>query len=85
MFICWFLISLRIVDLTLDSFGLQNLVEQTNARDASGNIVLGDIGVHIQQEVSLHIPFIFRKLLCSMILDTLPCELNLLHLTLMKY
>ncbi|KAM7515765.1 hypothetical protein LguiA_005348 [Lonicera macranthoides] len=28
----------------------QNFVEKTNAKDASGNIVLGDIGVHIQQE-----------------------------------
>ncbi|KAK8492932.1 hypothetical protein V6N13_076683 [Hibiscus sabdariffa] len=28
----------------------QNLIEKTNATDASGNIVLGDIGVHIQQE-----------------------------------
>ncbi|KAM0949049.1 putative 6-phosphofructokinase [Dioscorea sansibarensis] len=28
----------------------QNLVEKTNATDASGNIVYGDIGVHIQQE-----------------------------------
>ena len=31
---------------------LQNLVKKTNATDASGNAVLGDIGVHIQQEVS---------------------------------
>lgn len=31
---------------------LQNFVEKTNAKDASGNIVLGDIGVHLQQEVS---------------------------------
>ncbi|KAL5753356.1 hypothetical protein ACOSP7_023533 [Xanthoceras sorbifolium] len=29
----------------------QNLIEKTNATDASGNIVLGDVGVHIQQEV----------------------------------
>ncbi|TXG60111.1 hypothetical protein EZV62_014684 [Acer yangbiense] len=29
----------------------QNLIQKTNATDASGNIVLGDIGVHIQQEV----------------------------------
>ncbi|CAI0474334.1 unnamed protein product [Linum tenue] len=28
----------------------QNLLQKTNAKDASGNIVLGDIGVHIQQE-----------------------------------
>ncbi|KAJ0981333.1 hypothetical protein J5N97_009588 [Dioscorea zingiberensis] len=28
----------------------QNLIEKTNAADASGNIVLGDIGFHIQQE-----------------------------------
>ncbi|KAI3409585.1 uncharacterized protein J3R85_019126 [Psidium guajava] len=29
----------------------QNFLERTNAKDASGNIVLGDIGVHIQQEI----------------------------------
>ncbi|KAL2528154.1 ATP-dependent 6-phosphofructokinase 5 [Forsythia ovata] len=29
----------------------QNFLEKTNATDASGNIVLGDIGVHIQQEI----------------------------------
>lgn len=29
----------------------QNLTGRTNAKDASGNIVLGDIGVHIQQEI----------------------------------
>ncbi|XP_027077584.1 ATP-dependent 6-phosphofructokinase 5, chloroplastic [Coffea eugenioides] len=29
----------------------QNHLEKTNAKDASGNIVLGDIGVHIQQEI----------------------------------
>ncbi|XP_073121425.1 ATP-dependent 6-phosphofructokinase 5, chloroplastic [Henckelia pumila] len=29
----------------------QDLLVKTNATDASGNIVLGDIGVHIQQEV----------------------------------
>ncbi|KAL4579706.1 hypothetical protein LXL04_015865 [Taraxacum kok-saghyz] len=28
----------------------QNFLEKTNAKDASGNTVLGDIGVHIQQE-----------------------------------
>ncbi|TQD91383.1 hypothetical protein C1H46_023062 [Malus baccata] len=28
----------------------QNLIEKTNATDASGNMVFGDIGVHIQQE-----------------------------------
>lgn len=28
----------------------QNLLQKTNAKDASGNTVLGDIGVHIQQE-----------------------------------
>lgn len=32
-------------------FLMQNFLEKTNATDASGNIVLGDIGVHIQQEV----------------------------------
>lgn len=30
---------------------MQDLLEKTNAMDASGNIVLGDIGVYIQQEV----------------------------------
>ncbi|GAB4847231.1 ATP-dependent 6-phosphofructokinase 5, chloroplastic [Ancistrocladus abbreviatus] len=29
----------------------QNLLEKTNAKDASGNIILRDIGVHIQQEI----------------------------------
>ncbi|XP_022740459.1 ATP-dependent 6-phosphofructokinase 5, chloroplastic [Durio zibethinus] len=29
----------------------QNLVQKTNATDASGNIVFGDFGVHIQQEI----------------------------------
>ncbi|KAL7612865.1 hypothetical protein Lser_V15G06974 [Lactuca serriola] len=29
----------------------QSFLEKTNAKDASGNVVLGDIGVHIQQEV----------------------------------
>lgn len=42
--------------ITYSYFLLQNLVEKTNATDASGNIVYGDIGVHIQQEVSF-----FRK------------------------
>lgn len=30
---------------------MQNLIKKTNATDASGNIVFGDVGVHIQQEV----------------------------------
>lgn len=30
---------------------VQNFLEKSNAKDASGNIILGDIGVHIQQEV----------------------------------
>lgn len=30
---------------------MQNFLVKTNATDPSGNIVLGDIGVHIQQEV----------------------------------
>ncbi|BAT74744.1 hypothetical protein VIGAN_01249100 [Vigna angularis var. angularis] len=29
----------------------QNLLQKTNATDASGNVVLGDIGVYIQQEI----------------------------------
>ncbi|GAB2232124.1 hypothetical protein Drorol1_Dr00011147 [Drosera rotundifolia] len=32
----------------------QNLIEKTNARDASGNTVFGDIGVYIQQEIKKH-------------------------------
>ncbi|XP_040994995.1 ATP-dependent 6-phosphofructokinase 5, chloroplastic-like isoform X2 [Juglans microcarpa x Juglans regia] len=31
----------------------QDFLQKTNAKDASGNTVLGDIGVHIQQELSL--------------------------------
>nr|KJB18251.1 hypothetical protein B456_003G042800 [Gossypium raimondii] len=34
----------------INSAYIENLVEKTNATDASGNIVLGDIGVRIQQE-----------------------------------
>jgi len=33
-------------------FMMQNFLGRTNATDASGNTVLGDFGVHIQQEVS---------------------------------
>ncbi|KAF9626138.1 hypothetical protein IFM89_031265 [Coptis chinensis] len=32
----------------------QNLLETSNATDASGNIILGDIGVHIQQKIKSH-------------------------------
>ncbi|WOL09407.1 ATP-dependent 6-phosphofructokinase 5, chloroplastic [Canna indica] len=32
----------------------QELLQQSNAIDASGNVVLGDIGVHIQQEIKRH-------------------------------
>lgn len=35
----------------------QNMVEKTHAKDAGGNIILGDIGVHIQQETKKY----FRK------------------------
>lgn len=31
---------------------MQDFLHKTNATDASGNIVLGDIGVHLQQQVS---------------------------------
>lgn len=31
---------------------MQDFIQKTNATDASGNIVLGDIGVHLQQQVS---------------------------------
>ena len=30
---------------------MQNFIQKTNAKDAFGNIVFGDFGVHIQQEV----------------------------------
>ena len=39
-------------------FLMQSLIKKTNATDASGNIVLGDVGVLIQQEVGDFI-FIF--------------------------
>lgn len=45
----------------LFSFCIQDLLQKTNATDASGNIVLGDIGVHIQQEVGF-----LNQLHCSM-------------------
>ncbi|MED6131818.1 ATP-dependent 6-phosphofructokinase 5, chloroplastic, variant 2 [Stylosanthes scabra] len=32
----------------------QNLLQKTNATDASGNVVFGDIGVYIQQETKKH-------------------------------
>ncbi|XP_041001486.1 ATP-dependent 6-phosphofructokinase 5, chloroplastic-like [Juglans microcarpa x Juglans regia] len=32
----------------------QDFLQKTNAKDASGNTVLGDIGVHIQQEIKKH-------------------------------
>ncbi|KAL5981142.1 ATP-dependent 6-phosphofructokinase 5, chloroplastic [Asimina triloba] len=32
----------------------QDLLEKSNATDASGNAVLGDIGVHIQQQIKKH-------------------------------
>lgn len=35
-----------------DHPSLQDFLEKTNAKDASGNAVLGDIGVYLQQEVS---------------------------------
>lgn len=31
---------------------MQDFLLETNAQDASGNIVLGDIGVYLQQEVT---------------------------------
>ena len=31
----------------------QEYLQKSNATDASGNMVLGDIGVHLQQKVSL--------------------------------
>lgn len=34
---------------------MQNLIQKTNAKDASGNVVFGDIGVHIQQEVGVSV------------------------------
>jgi hypothetical protein len=38
--------------LERNMFMMQNFLGRTNATDASGNTVLGDFGVHIQQEVS---------------------------------
>ncbi|XP_010258379.1 PREDICTED: ATP-dependent 6-phosphofructokinase 5, chloroplastic-like [Nelumbo nucifera] len=32
----------------------QDMLEKSNATDASGNVVLGDIGVHIQQRIKRH-------------------------------
>ncbi|CAA7401902.1 unnamed protein product [Spirodela intermedia] len=32
----------------------QELIEKPDAKDASGNVVLGDIGVHIQQKIKRH-------------------------------
>jgi len=32
---------------------MQNLLQKTHATDASGNVVFGDIGVYIQQEVCI--------------------------------
>ncbi|KAK9119290.1 hypothetical protein Scep_017383 [Stephania cephalantha] len=32
----------------------QDLLEKSNARDLSGNVVFGDIGVHIQQKIKKH-------------------------------
>jgi len=32
---------------------MQNLLQKTNATDLSGNVVFGDIGVYIQQEVCI--------------------------------
>ena len=46
-----FLLPNRILSTLCFCFCVQNLLEKTNATDASGNVVLGDIGVYIQQEV----------------------------------
>lgn len=36
-------------------FLMQNLIQKTNATDASGNPVFGDIGVYTQQEVCYYL------------------------------
>lgn len=41
----------RTITFPLSFLPMQSFLENTNAKDASGNKVLGDIGVHIQQEV----------------------------------
>lgn len=41
-------------------FLFQELLEKSNATDASGNVVLGDIGVHIQQKVCILIYSSFK-------------------------
>lgn len=47
--LCWK--NLQDFCASLCCFWMQNFLQKTNATDASGNIILGDIGVHIQQEV----------------------------------
>ena len=47
---------------------MQNFLQKSNAKDASGNAVLGDIGVHLQQEVKwwhLHGVLIFLDGPCN--------------------
>lgn len=46
-------------------FLTQDLLVKTNATDASGNIVFGDIGVHIQQEVRHYLVFVVNLLLVT--------------------
>lgn len=46
-----FIFPTRVLSALCFIFYLQNFLKKTNATDASGNIVLGDIGVHLQQEV----------------------------------
>lgn len=41
--------------LTNIIFLMQNLLKKTNATDASGNVIFGDIGVYIQQEVCYYL------------------------------
>lgn len=52
-----FLLRNKILSTLCFWFCIQNLLEKTNATDASGNIVYGDIGVHIQQEVRDFVSF----------------------------
>lgn len=51
---------------------MQDFLQKTNAKDASGNVVFGDIGVHIQQEVGGCVLCfdLFHVILISMILVT---------------
>ncbi|KAI3981443.1 hypothetical protein MKX01_007370 [Papaver californicum] len=38
----------------INSAYIEDLLEKSNARDASGNVILRNIGVHIQQQIRKH-------------------------------